>query len=347
MLRKILLTSVALPLFGFASIAVAQVELTDERTTPVTTGTIDGGSPGDIIIRSGASILVGAGNTAVTIDTDNTVTNEGTIGSADANNTTGILISGGTTGGFTNTGVVDLNEDYTPVDSDEDGDVDGPFAIGTGRTGVLVEGSSPFNGNITNATTGRITVEGNDSAGVRILAGLNGNLINNGNITITGNDGYGIQVDGTVNGDITNAGAIVVKGTNSVGLGIDAAVNGTVTNTGQISVTGFRETTRRNNADDRAKLDADDLGQGGSAVAIAASISGGFLNGAQLDDAGNTVRTGEIFSQGSAPAILIAAGQSGTPDADVVLGKIGAAADNQDYGLVNTGTISAAGINDG
>ncbi len=347
MLRKILFTSVALPLFGFASVAVAQVELTDERTTPVTTGTIDGGSPGDIIIRSGASILVGAGNAAVTIDTDNTVTNEGTIGSADANNTTGILISGGTTGGFTNTGVVDLNEDYTPVDNDEDGDLDGPFAIGSDRTGVLIEGPSAFNGDITNAATGRITVAGNDSAGVRVLAGLNGNLSNNGNITVTGNDGYGIQVGGTVNGDITNAGAIVVKGTNSIGLGIDAAVNGTVTNTGQISVTGFRETIRRNNADDRAKLDADDLGQGGSAVSIGASISGGFLNGAQLDDAGNTVRTGEIFSQGSAPAILIAAGQSGTPDADVVLGKIGTAADNQDYGLFNVGNISAAGINDG
>ncbi len=343
MLRKTLLVSVALPLFGFASIAFAQVEVTDERTDPVTTGTIDSGNPGDIIIRAGGSVLVGSG-AAVTLDTDNTVTNEGTIGSTDADNTIGILITGGTTGGFTNTGNIDLTEDYTPTDDDEDGDLDGAFAIGTDRTGILVDGPSAFTGDINNNLGARIAVEGNDSAGVRVLSGLDGNFTNDGNIGLVGNNGYGVQIAGIVNGDITNSGAILVKGENSVGLGIEAQVNGTVTNTGRISSTGFREETRRNNADDRAKLDDDDLLSSGPAVSITANITGGFFNGALLDDAGNTLRTGEIISQGSAPAVLVAAGGE---DADVVLGIIGTAEDDTDYGLINSGAITAAGLNDG
>ncbi len=346
MLRKTLLASAALPLLGFASMAYAQVEVTDERTAPITTGTINDGNPGDIIIRSGGSVLVGTG-VAVTIDTNNTVTNEGTIGSVDADNTTGVLITGGTTGGFINTGIIDLTEDHTLADDDEDGDLDGPVAIGTGRTGILIEGPSAFTGDITNELGARITVEGNNSAGVRILSGLDGNFTNSGNISLLGTNGYGLQIASTVNGNITNAGSIVVNGENSVGLGIEAQVNGTVTNTGQISVSGFRESIRRNSLEQRALLDDDDLIQGGSAVSIGASITGGFVNGAQLDDLGNTLRTGELFSQGSAPAVLVAAGLDGQADGDVVLGLIGTAEDGLDFGFFNVGTITAAGLNDG
>lgn len=347
MLRKILLTSAALPLIGFASVAIAQVEITDERTTPVTTGTIDGGSPGDIVIRSGGSVLVGAGNTAVTIDTNNTVTNEGTIGSTDANNTTGILITGGTTGGFTNTGNIELTEDYTATDDDSDGDLDGPQAIGTGRTGILVEGSSAFIGDITNGRTGRITVEGNDSAGVSIRAGLDGNFTNNGRISITGTNSYGVQIASTINGDVTNAGTINAQGENTVGLGVESEVNGTVTNTGLITSNGFREVNRRSAADDRARLDADDLTNGGAAVSLSASISGGFINGATLNDSGIVVGFGKISSIGAAPAILVTAGQDGEAGGDVVLGAVGTQTDVNDFGLVNDGEISVAGLNDG
>ncbi len=346
MLRKTLLATAALPLLGFAVAANAQVEITDERTEPITTGTISDGDPGDIIIRTGGSVLVGTG-VAVTIDTDNTVTNEGTIGSQDADNTTGILITGGTTGGFTNSGTIDLTEDHSLTDDDDDGDLDGPAAIGAGRTGILIEGSSAFTGDINNELGGRITVEGNSSAGVRIMAGLDGDLNNAGNISLTGANGYGVQIAGIVNGDITNTGSIIVNGENSVGLGIEAQVNGTVTNTGQIASSGFRENLRRNSLEQRDLLDDDDLTQSGSAVSIAASVTGGFLNGAQLDDAGNTLRTGEIFGQGAAPAVLIAAGLNGQPGGDVVLGMIGTTEEGTDYGFINNGAISSSGINDG
>ncbi|PHS21864.1 MAG: hypothetical protein COA84_14575 [Robiginitomaculum sp.] len=346
MLRKLFLTSVALPLLGFASLAHAQVEVTDERTAPIDTGTIDNGSPGDIIIRNGGSVLVGAGP-AVTINTDNTVTNEGNIGSSDADNTIGILISGGTTGGFTNDGTINLKEDYTAEDSDGDGDPDGPFAIGTGRTGILVEGSSAFTGDILNGAAGRITIEGNDSAGIRILAGLDGNLTNEGNIALTGANGFAIQIASTVNGDVSNVGTISTVGENTVGIGVEADINGQLINTGTITSSGFRESTRRNSADNRANLDADDLTPGGSAVSIAANVSGGFLNGRVLNSTGAVISFGRISSIGSAPAVLVTAGVDGEAGGDVTLGAVGTETNVDDFGLVNDGDITATGINDG
>ncbi len=346
MLRNALFVSAAIPVLALAGMARAQVEVSDERTTPIATSTVDGGSAGDLIIRAAGSVLVSSG-AAITLDSDNTVTNEGTIGSNDADNTTGILISGGSTGSFTNTGSINLLEDFTPTDDDNDGDLDGPFATGTGRTGVLVEGTAPFNGDINNGAGGSITIEGTQSAGIRVTAGLDGNLANDGSITVTGANGYGVHIAGTVNGNISNGGSISVKGANSVGLGIDADVNGAVSNTGTIGSTGFRESTRRNSATERAKLDADDLAAGGSAVSISANISGGFINGTLLNDAGNPVSTGQIASQGSAPAILVTAGLNGAAGGDVTLGAVGSAQDGQDFGLINEGTVSAAGLNDG
>jgi uncharacterized protein with beta-barrel porin domain len=346
MLRKILLTSVALPLFGFASLAHAQVEITDQRTTPISTSTIDNGGPGDIIIRTGGSVLVDTG-VGVTIDSDNTVTNEGSIGSVDANDTTGVLIVGGNTGAFINNGSITLTEDFTPVDTDEDGDLDGPNAQGTGRTGILIAGATPFNGDITNGQSGSITVEGNDSAGIRILAGLNGNLTSDGTISVVGANTYGLQIAGVINGDVTIGGALTTNGENGVALGVEADVNGTINNTGQIGSSGFTETRRRDSLEERAKLDADDLLQSGAAVSISANVSGGFVNGVVLSDTGEVVGRGEISVQGSSAAVLVSAGLDTDPGDDITLGAVGAAEDDLDFGFVNQGNISSAGLNDG
>ncbi len=341
MLRNIILASIIVPVFGLAGSAIAQTEVTDDQTAP-----IDSGTAGDIIVRSGGSVLIGSG-TAVVIDSDNTLLNEGTIGSLDTSNTTGVLLTGGTTGSLNNTGSISLTEDITNTDDDNDGDLDGTFAQGSGRVGILIEGPAAFMGNVSNDTAGRIVVEGNNSAAIRILSGLDGDLTNDGTITIVGNDSYGIQVSSTVNGDVSSNGIISVSGENSVGLSVDAQVNGTVTNTGQISATGFRETTRRNSVEERDKLDSDDLLQGGSAVSITANVAGGFINGILRDTDGNATRTGAITSQGAAPAVLISAGLDTDPGGDVTLGAVGATADDQDWGLINDGTIVATGVNDG
>ncbi len=345
MLRKTLLASAALPLIGFAHAASAQVEITDARTDPIFTDTIDSGNPGDIIIRSGGSVIVEASGAVITIDSNNSVTNEGAIGAIDVNNVTGVLLTGGTNGELINVGNISLSEDFTQTDDDGDGDLDGPKASGTGRTGILVEGPAAFTGNITSRPNATIIIDGNDSAGIRILSGLNGNLTSDGSITVTGNNSYGVQIASIVNGDINIGGDLTTDGENSVALSVTSDVNGAITNTGRIGSTGFNNTTRLDNAEARAKLDADDLLRGGSAVSITANVTGGFNNGTAVDeDLGIVTRVGQISVQGSAPAVIVAAGNTG---GDLVLGAVGLAEDNRNFGFVNEGVIAADGINDG
>mgnify|MGYP007076400440 CR=1 FL=1 len=88
------------------------------------------------------------------------------------NGATGIFANAGTAGGITNssTGKIIIDESYTPTDIDNDGDLDGPFAVGSNRVGIATGGA--FTGNIVNS--GEITIEGNNSAGIRLGGPLTG-----------------------------------------------------------------------------------------------------------------------------------------------------------------------------
>ena len=68
------------------------------------------------------------------------------------------------TSGITLSGKIIADESYAPTDADNDGDLDGPFATGTGRFGIRTNGA--MTGNILITSTGTITVEGNNSAGI-------------------------------------------------------------------------------------------------------------------------------------------------------------------------------------
>src|SRR3546814_16276237 len=76
--------------------------------------------------------------TAVTIDIDNEVVNDGTIQIGNANGATGIFAEAGVTGSITNsaTGKIVIDESYEGEDIDKDGDKDGPYAVGNGRAGI-------------------------------------------------------------------------------------------------------------------------------------------------------------------------------------------------------------------
>jgi hypothetical protein len=92
---------------------------------------------------------------AVTIDTNNSVNNQGTIQITGANDSTGILANAGTAGTITNSGKIILDETFTPTDTDTDGDLDGTFAQGARRYGIRVGSGGTFTGNIVNS--GEIT----------------------------------------------------------------------------------------------------------------------------------------------------------------------------------------------
>ncbi|MBL4616184.1 MAG: autotransporter domain-containing protein [Robiginitomaculum sp.] len=348
-MRRLLLLSAALPALGaaigFALPAAAQVEIETELTDPIDTQTIDGGNPADIIILNAGSVLIGAGQTAVTLNSDNTVTNQGTISSTDADNTTGILVSGTVTGDIINSGAINLQEDFTGVDDDEDGDFDTPFAMGTGRVGILVETGSIFTGNILNDSAGQINIEGNDSAGILVAGNMIGNLTSNGTINMVGDRSYAVSLTGSLDGNVVTSGRITTLGEGSNAVNINGDVTGTVQNTASIVTTGFRTTTRASLAA-RDAYDTDDLLNGGSAMAIGGNVGGGIINDAITDENNNTAR-GNLQSFGSAPTLLVTASLDGTDNGDINIGAFGTVEDDEFFGVINRGQIAATGLNDG
>ncbi len=349
--------------FVTASPALAQVVVSEDTSDPIETATIDAGAPSDVEIESGVTVEPTDG-TAVTINSSNTVINSGTIQVQDADNATGVRVLGGNTGGLTNLGSISIIEDFTPEDVDGDGDFDvtdgtGPSgrAIGSGRTGILVEGASPFVGDITNA--GSITVEGNESAGVRILSDLEGSFnssftdesdaTSRGAISIIGDDSVGVDIQGNVSGDVEIAN-VTARGANTDGVNISGDVDGGVIFEGSTSATAFRETSRRPTNELIARLDEDDLLSGGSAAVISGDVAGGvFVSGATTeetdeDDDGaiDLPPTAVLQTFGDAPALLISANE----DEETNSIAIGAAPQGDGHGLVVRGVVQGIGVND-
>src|SRR3546814_12709407 len=69
-------------------------------TAPVSTSTVKAGAPDDIKITKDGSIKP-TGGTAVTIDSDHKVVNDGTLQIGNANGATGIFAEAGVTGSIT------------------------------------------------------------------------------------------------------------------------------------------------------------------------------------------------------------------------------------------------------
>ena len=176
-MRVLLATTCLTPIALLAAHpATAQTSISTATTTPVKTTT-----SGDTTITSAGSVTVTSG-TAVTVDSNNTVNNQGTVQITNADGSTGIGTVAGGSGTITNSGKIIVSETYTPTDADNDGDLDGPFASGTGRAGIRTAGA--FTGSITNTSTGAITVQGNDSYGILLGGPLNGNLSVDGTVTL-------------------------------------------------------------------------------------------------------------------------------------------------------------------
>ncbi len=336
--------------------AADDLTITTATTTPVVTSNPAGGDPGNVTINSGGSIAVTAGQTAVTVDSNNNVTNSGTIASSNANNSTGIRLTNGFAGTIINGSNITLNETFAPTDGDNDGDLDGPFAQGTNRNGILLDPGT-FIGNVT--SSGTITIEGNNSAGIRLNGELDGDLILNGGFDITGDDSHGVIIDGGaaggVTGDVFVLGTNIVRGENSTGLTVNGAIGGALSISGAWVVSGYRFTTRPVDVSD---LDADDLLQGGSAVDINFSVAGGVtFEGIGVEDDDDDDDDGDVEGTpdndanddvgatvrgiGGAPTVHVQADAS----ANLLLGPT--TGPGGGFGLYNRGTIISEGVYDG
>jgi len=336
---------------ALASSAFAQVEITDERTTGVQTSTAgSGGAASDVTITSTGSVVVTTG-VAVTLDSDNDVVNDGAITTTDADNTTGVLISG-VTGNFTNNGTITLTGTEPVGGITPTGDI----VTGTGRTGILISGATPFAGNITNA--GRTTIVGQNSAGIRLanLSTVTGDIFQNGSLGVFGENNVGIDIIGNIIGNLAVNGVITVTGESSEAVNISGDISGGLSVANSIITTGFVNSagnalTIRPNLLGREDLIATgSVRQVGSALNIGGNIAGG-IHFAELrnTDTDALIATGGVNMVGSAPAILIDG--NGTPIAIGLVAQITDPADADfdaelQYAFVNQGLLVSDGFLD-
>ena len=349
---RALRAGVSLLALAWGGRALGQTMITTAIATPVATATAAAGAPDNIAITSSGSIKTTTAGPLVTINSSNTVSNAGSLITVDVSDTTGVLVVGGNSGAVTNTNVITLNESATATDTNGDGNLDGPFASGSGRYGLRVTGPGTFSGNLVNATGGVITAQGNDSAGISIETNLAGSVVNAGTISVTGDRVVGVRTTGTVSGDVSSLVGLTATGLSAQGLAVGGDVGGGVVVEGALTATGYRYTTRSTDAAVLSKLGADDLLQGGPAVSIGANVARGFLvgappvvdatnpdvNGNGVPDAGEVA--GTITAFGAAPAVVI-----GAVGRSVTLGAVGTGSDA--YGIVNHGTIIGSGVYDG
>jgi len=342
-MRKLLAATCLTPLSFALLPAVANAETV--ISTAITTQVLTSTGNDDVRISSTGSVKPAGGN-AVTIDSNDSVKNEGLIQITGANNSAGIVANPGLAGNITNSGTITIDESYTPTDTDNDGDIDGAFAQGSGRFGIHVLSGGTFTGNILNS--GNITIEGNASAGIAVDSTLAGNIsLTGGTINVLGDNGVGLRtsaVNGNVN--LTN-GTIIAQGAGSVGVSLGGNISGALVIQNSVTASGYRYLTP---PADPSKLDADDLLQGGSAVVVAGNVAGGIVFDARPADNSTTDTdedddliedanegTAAIFSYGAAPAVQI-----GTSSQAVTVGAV--ASSTAGHGLVIKGGIHGNGV---
>ena len=331
-------------LLGLAGTAHAERVVNTDITTPLRTSTATGGAADDIEVTDAGSIVIASG-TAITVDSNNDVENDGDIEIENANDATGILALPGRTGDIINSGTISIVQDYTPTDPDDDGDLDGRFATTARNHGIRIAPGGTFTGDLANS--GTIAIEGNDSSGIAVDSALDGSLGHSGAITILGDRSAGIRA-GKLAGDVAVTGSIGVRGEDSAGVSLGGDIGGALVFQGAVTVTGYRTTTVPADPDD---LDVDDLLQGRSAVVIAGDVAGGIRFAApppdldddedDEDDDGiddDEEGTAAITVYGEAPAVQIgAAGRAITIGA----GPAGS------HGLVVDGLIAGHGLYEG
>jgi hypothetical protein len=351
-MRILLATAVALAPLTIAAGAQAQVVISNARTTPISTSNATGTAADSIRLASGGSIAVSSG-AAITIDSSNSVVTEagGNISLSNAaDGATGILVNGGNTADLTIGGQVIVSDSITDYpDSDNDGDLDGPFAAGTNRYGVRIAGAAPVTGNVTLQTSGVIQVEGNDSFGIANEAGIRGNLQSLGTVRVVGDRTRAISSTGNVSGNLIANGSVSATGGAASGIVVQGDVGGRLSVQGEVSSTGYRYTVRGTDTFVEG-LEPEDRLQSGSAVVVAGNVGSGVVfdappadrdpanadeDGDGTADAAETTATINTFGQ--APAVAV-----GSDSRAITLGVAGTG-DNA-YGFINRGAINGQGV---
>lgn len=353
-MRNLLAAAAALAPLMVATGVQAEVVISTARTTPIQTSNATGSAADNIRLASGGAINLTSGS-AIVVNSNNTLTLDAgssiTMDKA-ADGAVGVLVNGGVATTLRVSGsitVLDSIESYP--DTDSDGDIDGPWATGSGRYGVRLAGPGGVVGDVLLQGDSSIRVEGNDSYGVAIDTALTGNVSAFGTLTTFGDRSTALSVTGPVSGNVLQDGSLRANGEGAVGVSVSGDVGGRLSIQGAVTSTGYRYTALGGDTF-VGKLDADDLLQGGSAISVAGSIGGGVIldappesNGTNTDvdgdgrpDAGEGLAT--IFTYGAAPAVVV-----GSTARDITLGVVGAG--DLNYGFINKGSVTGSGVYDG
>ncbi|MEL6830244.1 MAG: hypothetical protein AAFO63_08915, partial [Pseudomonadota bacterium] len=332
---------------SIAPTAISQ-EISGDVTEPVSSSTIADGAPGDVTITDTGSIVLSEqeGSSAVTIDTDNAFSNAGEITINDSNDATGVRITANRTSDLSHDGFISVVEDYTREDDDEDDDLDGPLAIGSGRTGIAFESGGTHAGNLTTGTSSSILVEGNQSVGVDFASFLDGNASLDGVVTVTGDGAKGVVFEQGASGNVLLSGTVATTGQDAVAVEITGDIGGALTVESALQSTGFTSTVLTNyvsfgQTDEdtlplEERLDAEALLPNSAGMIVSGSVANGLLINGSVDDfvsqddlddeTKDTIEDfdenrefGSISSFGPGPALLITPGTSG---ADLTFGTV-------------------------
>jgi len=372
MKRRYLVAAVSLAPLLMVLVGPAQAtdSITTAINTPVATATATNGAPDDIDITTSGSVGLLAPGVAVTLNSNNVVTNEGAIGFTAIDNAVGVQVQGGHTGSVTNSGSIVVTDNYTPNTDNNTGLLELPYAQGNNRTAIQVVGPGVFTGFITNI--GTITVHGDNSFGVDIQAPITGDYqslqvtpatsttvatVLLGSITVLGGEpplngapatgpviAFHVAPTGGVGGNIT-LGTITATGFGAQGVNIAGQVGGALAVTSQITSTGYESTTRSSFPTLAVQFTAQEMEQGGSAVTVGGSVGGGIVISAPpLDAITNASTANDVVNGVSIPQVLQATGTISTFGSAPAL-VIGSTTNSLTVGAVNPALNTILGPN--
>ncbi|HWX90877.1 MAG TPA: autotransporter outer membrane beta-barrel domain-containing protein [Rhizomicrobium sp.] len=369
MIKHRLMLSAAAAALLAAALAVVPVRADTEISTNTSTA-LSTSTSGNITIDATGGVGISTASTpAVTLNSANSVINNGFI--SNNNTTSGIGVSIDTSGGsflssgFASTGTIDLG------------------GSGTSKLGIIIQGGNTFYGPVTLTTltavslTGAVAatqqssllVQGDSSAALLLVQGTKvtsnillggGGIVQNASTNSTASNSVMVDLDGTVNGDVIISSGLSGVGAGMIGVqtlgGIHSCASdtaaptgftcpsssgGSFLNTGTISLIGTNIPSSRGGNP-----------EAGSAVIIGGNIDGGFVNSGPGTSSNVTQAlissSGLVVSGITQPTLLIdptksITGTLTTPRGPVILGSVTADVDAIDpgYSFINRGTITA------
>jgi len=369
-----LLTATALTLtMGLVALAGANGQAFAATTiSTATTQPVKTSVTGDLTVDSAGSITLTSG-TAITVDSDNSVTLNGKIDMLkSADGATGILVDGGHTGNLTISANITVTDDWTQPDTNKDVDgkdapdgiLEAPFSDDKTRYGIHSTGTTPFIGNVSVTSASTLSVDGENSYGIRFENKIQGAFTMDGAIALNGDNSTGVSLENGATGAVYLSGAITSRGqnTSAVRLGGDFAdnviIDGTYTGTGYATTSALGA--------DALKIvlaTPADLYQSGPLVSIEGNLAHGLLIGstvtADTSDANkdNTDQDGDgnvdstqqnavLTNYGSAAALRV-----GSTTNDITLGgtvynssTLPANKPAINYGLLIRGAVNGYGV---